>query len=150
MTINLYTNTSDKKRMTKSIKSVGTYTIHLKEPTTVENPGITLSGVTLGQLAQVNYAYIPEFKRYYFVSDKRADSASHITLDLNVDVLMSYKSEILSLQAIIQRQENKYNLYLDDGSFMVYANNLIQTLEFPNGFNDDDVSYIITILGGEH
>ena len=64
---------------------------------------------------------------------------------LSVDVLMTFRDEIKNMEAIIKRQENNYNLYLDDGIFKAYQNTKHKLLKFPNGFSD--FSYILALAG---
>ena len=68
-----------------------------------------------------NYAYIPAFRRYYFVSDVTAITSKLFQLTLNVDVLMSFKDEILMNTALIARNENDYSPLITDSRRNFYA-----------------------------
>ena len=69
-----------------------------------------------------NYAYIEEFNRYYFVTNVTSTYNGLWEIELHVDVLMSFKEGILNLNALVLRQENDYNLYLEDDDIpMEYA-----------------------------
>ena len=70
-----------------------------------------------------------------------------VRLTCHVDVRMSFKGEFLDLPAVVSRQEENYNLYLDDGSFMTYANPHVVTREFPSGFATP--CYLLTLAGGK-
>ena len=60
-----------------------------------------------------NYAYIADFKRYYFINDIRYDSGLWI-LQLNVDVLATYKTSIGSTSGYITRSASSGNGYIPD------------------------------------
>lgn len=66
-------------------------------------------------LLDVNYAYIDEFKRYYYINDKTFISNKIMRLSLNIDVLMSFKETILNQRGLIYRNEFEfYRLIKDD------------------------------------
>lgn len=68
-----------------------TYKCNLIEPTSFTAPDIAL--VVPAKPTAYNYAYIPEFSRYYFINDW-AYSAGLWRASLNVDCLASWKSYI--------------------------------------------------------
>ena len=61
-----------------------------------------------------NYAYIPEFNRYYFITDITSVNNQLWRIDMHVDVLMSYKDNILAQEVYVLRNENEYNEFLPD------------------------------------
>lgn len=72
-------------------------------------------------IAASNYAYITDFGRYYQIVDKRADENGLFTITLEVDVLMSYCSDIKQLRGIVARQKDNYDMYLNDSKIPVGA-----------------------------
>lgn len=72
-------------------------------------------------IAASNYAYITDFGRYYQIVDKRADENGLFTITLEVDVLMSYSSDIKQLRGIVKRQKDNYDMYLSDNKIPVGA-----------------------------
>lgn len=62
----------------------------------------------------VNYIYIEEFKRYYFVKDINIINSKLFILSCECDVLDSHKDELLVLDALIERNEFLYNNLLED------------------------------------
>lgn len=70
-----------------------------------------------------------------------------IRLECEVDVLMSFKDEIKNRNVIVNRQESKYNLYLDDSKYKVQNRTAILTKEFPSGFNT--AKYIVMGVVGK-
>ena len=131
--IKFYMNDSENNKIKKSIRETITVTGNLKENSTIINPEVLISTDVLNLLGS-NYAFISEFNRYYYVVDVISISNKLCLVKMKVDVLMSFKTEILSNNAIIQKSEHNWNLYLNDGSLKTYQYNSVETIKFPTGF----------------
>ena len=83
-----------------------TYECLLIEPTSVVNPNIAI--VDNSAPHKYNYAYIPEFSRYYFVNDWNYAGGRWLA-SLNVDTLASFKDEIGSSTQYILRSSAEFN-----------------------------------------
>lgn len=83
--------------------------IRLKQPVDIINPNIILrnDGFLL-----YNYAYIPEFQRYYFIENITNKNKDTFEILLKVDVLMSFKDDILLSKGYIVN-DSLGNKYLD-------------------------------------
>lgn len=143
MRIELYTNNSEVENLVKDLTTLQTLEGTLREATSILNPTIKIEGLT--DIDKINYMHIPEFGRYYFVNDIRSIRNNLFEVTAHVDVLMTYAEEIKQQRAVIKRQENVWNTYLDDGTFKAYQNPVIITKLFPNGFNDN--SYVLALSG---
>lgn len=75
----------------------------LRDGIDVVNPSII---ITYGTLPTFNYIYIPSLNRYYFVENVVAVRNNVYQLDLHVDVLYSFKTDILLQSGFISRNEN--------------------------------------------
>jgi hypothetical protein len=62
----------------------------------------------------------------------------------SVDVLESFKTQIKSQTAIVDKQESLSNLYFNDGSFRKDSREFYTVKTFPNGFNDNSEYILIT------
>lgn len=113
MQINLYTNYDTENTLHKSLPSPATVTGALKDGSSVAHPSITFE-VNSDVVPQVNYVYIPEFGRYYFVDDIRNLYNNIWQLSLRVDVLMSFKDDILQAEVVARRSSSSYDKYLPD------------------------------------
>ncbi len=142
MTINLYSNSSPANYVTKSISLVTSMEGTLRSPTSIINPVITIARESP---VGFNYVHIPDLERYYFVTGISSEANGLIVIACHVDVLMTYASAIRSATAIIKRQENQFNLYLDDGIFKAYQNTKHKLLRFPNGFNRE--CFVLALAG---
>ena len=118
----------------------------LKVQTSIIDPTIIIESSDAVNLLKCNYMTIPSFNRSYFISDIKSVSNKLWEIYAHVDVLDSFKDEILANTAIIARQEKEWNLYLDDGTFKSYQNPLVMTQTFPQGFNSQE--FILITAGG--
>ena len=143
MTINLYINKSEKERVSKTLSNEKTFTGTLREQTSIIDPVISIE--TAENISGYNYMYIPEFGRYYYIRGIDSVKNNLWKVSAHVDVLMSFKSQILQNSGVIERQENKWNLYLPDPDFQTSNKTQIQTKKFPKGFGNR--SYILVISG---
>lgn len=117
----------------------------LKESTSILKPVIKIK--TDQSIITYNYMYIAEFQRYYFIDDIVSDHNNYWSVSGHVDVLETYSSGILAQSAVIKRQQNVYNLYLDDPDFHTYNKERIQTLKFPNNAFMKSLQYILVTNG---
>ena len=132
MEIKLYSMTSERNRLGKSKTEITTLSGSLKNQCNILNPSIIVEYIPP---ANFNYFYIPEFSRYYFVTNITYITNSIVEITGSVDVLDSYEQAIRSNYGVIQRQENIFNLDLYDKSFLTQQNTQLQVKQFPNGFN---------------
>lgn len=144
MTIKLYINRSDKNVLDKNITQVGSdITGTLRDDCSVVDPVIKVEGLA-ANITGVNYAYIQEFNRYYYINNITC-TGPFFELNMHVDVLKTYAQEIRENKAVISRQQNKYNLYIQDGVFKTEAFPHIQVAQFPTGF--DSFNFVFTVAG---
>jgi len=143
MDIELYYNSSDDRCINKELKWDITLTGDLKEETSIINPVIT---ITKEAVIRANYAYIPQFKRYYFIKNIDSIRTKTWRVYLEVDPLMSFKADILALKVVVNKQSLIKNgdEYIDDGS-LVTDNLMFKTVyNFADGFNNTGEYILIT------
>lgn len=134
MILTLYSNNSENIRMDKQLTEIASLTGTLKEETSVIDPVIIVSDID-SYVTLINYAYIQEFKRYYFVTNIHSVRNNLWRLSMHVDVLETYKLDIRENSGIIERNESLYDLQLNDGLFRTRQNPRIVQQVFPSGFN---------------
>lgn len=142
--VQFYINSSENNRLTKDIALQTTLTGTLKNECSVVDPIVLVAG-NVSTFSGINYMYIPEFKRYYFINNVRSIRSNLVEITGHVDVLMSFADGIRSNSAIIKRQEGQWNLYLNDGSLKCYQNPLILTKAFPSGFSTQE--FVLAVAG---
>lgn len=144
MNIVLYKNASDNNTIGKSLSGAITLSGVLRDESSILSPNFRIASNS--NIAQYNYAYIESFGRFYFMT-VTVERTGVWSLDLEVDVLESFKTEILSLEATLLRQENDFNLYFSDPEWKVYETQQIVTRDFPEGF-DNIGTFYLTASGG--
>lgn len=124
----------------KTMNEVSRMNITMKKTEDIENPTIVLTdtGVTF------NYAKIPFFNRYYFVDKFKRGTNGLITIDLSVDVLETYKDDILNSPATIT---TKTGIGYQDGTVDVDARKTITTQKSDTVLGDE-TSIVLSTIGG--
>ena len=135
MTIKLYNNLSDKIVVDKNITQQGSdVTGTLREDCSIIDPVIKMSAVGTYLLTS-NYAYISDFGRYYYITNIVC-VGDLFEVHMHVDVLMSFRGDIRTNNAVVSRQQKQYNLYLQDGVFKTYSQPHYEIKQFGTGFTD--------------
>lgn len=137
VTLNFFHNSSDTNVLNKNLINGATISAVLKEDTSEEEPVFILSNANYNDY--YNYLYCEELERYYFVAPPVHLQAGRVQLQCSVDVLETYKDDILNLRATVARNETYKNGYLMDGGYNSLAYEKVVTLPFPNGFQQDSV-----------
>ena len=140
----LQRNNSEMNRVSKSVDNILTVSGTLKEDTSIIDPVIKIE-CELSNVTGCNYISVPAFGRSYFVTNIRSIRNGLVEFACHVDVLSSFATSIRSNTAIIKRQENSWNLYLNDGSFKIYQNPNVLTKAFPSGFTTQE--FVLAIAG---
>ena len=144
MVITLYNNASEKNKISKSLTVVETLTGSIKESSSIIRPEITIERATP---TGFNYCYIDEFDRYYFVNDVTVIRDNIMRLSLYVDVLESFKTEILSQNVIIDKNTNDIDKYLPDENWLVNVKTKTDIINFSNGLLESGEFILITAGG---
>ena len=149
--MNLYHNAAEPNRVDKSsfLTSVGTLSGALRAPCSIKSPSIVIQQTSIPRF---NYVYIPAFYRYYFVSNVTSINYKLWQIDLEVDPLMSYKAGVITLSAVIARQEFDYNADLVDTQLPLQKDVAVDIHEFATTPFDTTTateirSYVLTVIG---
>lgn len=143
MNIKLYYNSSDNRCINKTLELEFSIDGTLREETSIISPIINIKNI---EPLRYNYAYIPQFKRYYYINNIESVRNGIWRLYLDVDPLMSFKADILALKVVVNKQSLAVNgdEYIDDGS-LVTDNLMFKTVyNFTNGFNNTGEYILIT------
>lgn len=122
------------------------YDVVFKNGADISNPQITISA-TYANVQNANYAYM--LGRYYWITAKNLFRENYIILQLKVDVLATYKTEIGSSSLYILRSSAEFdgtirdNLYPPTAS-VTYSNEL----EFSNMPGDYSSGYYLVNIAG--
>lgn len=143
MEIRLYNNKSDNRCIRKELISGISVSGNLREECSVIEPLINFEH---DGLMTYNYAYIPDFRRYYFIKKITNIRANVWAVEFEVDPLMSFKGDILALDVVVDKQSSETvgDEYIDDGSLITRCESFTTVYNFSNGFNESPEYILIT------
>lgn len=150
-----YINESDYRKITKSLQQIGTVQdVKFKDDTELVNPTISIRNPVDSNNVETrldidsNYVYLEQTGRYYYINDVTY-SQGRIYMRLKCDVLMSFQKAILAQPAILKRNANLKNAYLQDDKFNVYEFTNVRTVGFPEnmGFSKNKQEFILAVVG---
>ena len=111
MDITLYKNVSDNNVINKTITEPMTITGSYKGKVDILTLSLLLN--FKGDFLY-NYCFVKDLNRFYYIDNISYYPKNIVELELKIDVLMSYKDEILNGVSDITTLEN-YNNYTNDG-----------------------------------
>lgn len=115
MNVTFYNATFNRKRVQKALPSGTTITASVKDVCDLHDPVIRL--VHDASHVHFNYAYVPDFGRYYYVDPPEIDGKEDIFY-LHVDQLMSFANDIKASKGIATRSQY-YNKNIADSLVML-------------------------------
>lgn len=151
MNVTLYRTRDPREKVTKTLTSVvvlNNATVRSPDGISIMDPVITIAS-TSPTFFSVNYMYISQFNRYYFITSIKEIRNGLVEIKAHCDVLMTYSAQIRNLKATIARQENKFNLYLPDVAFKAYAYQKQQIKKFPNPLTGAN-NLVLVVAGGDN
>lgn len=130
MTVTFYNYNDKFNILNKELNDGTNLEILFKDVTDVIYPTLTLN---FTGAFNFNYCYIPNLKRYYFINKIDIVRNNIIKIELKLDVLMSYKTQILNSKANITETDNK--LYAN--SYSSNNENIVTKYDLLNPFTKD-------------
>lgn len=139
----LYNNMSDINVIGKNLINAQRVNITLKDTTNILRPSLELVTPVLN----FNYFYIPTFSRYYFIDDKSIIRNGLLRVVGRVDVLESYKQDILNSYGLVLKAK-EFNPYY--GTYESEVRTQERIINFENNFNEEGQIVLITVNGGDN
>lgn len=99
---------STKQISTETAKDIPN--VYLKKPTSVINPTFLLST----DVTAYNYVYVVEWQRYFFVNEITSVNDDIWEVSCVIDSLATWKTDILSYNAFVERSASSYNMQFND------------------------------------
>lgn len=143
MIMKMYNTSDSNNTINKTLANETEFNIKLKGNTSITQPVVVLHS---NSIILFNYAYIPEFNRYYFIDKIELFPNGIYNITLNVDVLESFKNDIKNSYGMISKQTN-INNYYNDG----YESEIKKEVDLYRSnitFNLDTKEKVLVTIGG--
>ena len=143
MEIKLYITEDSDTVMNKDLTLIATFDIQMRDTQNVSAPILILGEIEGVDLKTVNYAYIDEFKRYYFIRTITVGQNNIYTLSMECDVIETYKEDILNSSALISRR-----VAAGDYGDMAVSSEVrkeVEVFKSTRGFNKDKTIILSTV-----
>lgn len=111
MKIKLYNTRSTNNTIGKVLTDELETEIRLKSATNIKTPIVLLFSENFPHF---NYAWLDDFNRYYFITNIESFPNHIYQLTLSIDVLETYKTDILNSSGFISKQETINPYYNTD------------------------------------
>lgn len=99
----------------------------------VDESGNDLSININVKITDINYCYIPSLSRYYYVTNIILVTSELFRLELQEDILMSFKSQFRELEAFVTRNQFTYNALVKDDLASFYYDKFIVYYDMNEG-----------------
>lgn len=144
-TIALYQYTGDSRVVSKQLgAAVSEHTFLLKDGCSIDKPTISFSAPA-NIMATLNYAYIADFGRYYWITDRNSTVNGVVELTLESDPWMSFDAQLRGVTATVDRSASNWQGFLYDNGYQLLAYKTAAIRNFPNAIDDDTM--ILTTVG---
>lgn len=145
MEIVLYVTGSEKHAIYKNLQNGIEFIGSLRGESSVINPVVLIE---MENPSQYNYCFIPEFNRYYFITDITSVRTGLWRISCSVDVLMSFQSQILNLDVIVVDDTSPdKETYINGEQWKATVKTKTDVINFPYGLLDSG-EYILITSGG--
>lgn len=138
MTAILYNNVSDSREINKNLTELSTINITLYLDTNVVTPVFKVKNF----INNANYMYVPDLHRYYYINNYTLSNQC-VYLHCSVDVLMTYKNQILNNTYLIKRNEFLKDNRLVDNEIPVSCKKQIVTQAVSDDFISQSIQCFI-------
>ena len=146
-TISLFKTVSENNRVVKTLTYEKQLSGELRNQTSVLNPSIIIESAD--NISTYNYAYIPEFSRYYYITEIISVRTNCWVVSMRCDVLMSYKDEIRSMNVILNNtQETGISNYISSPNWVNLVKTKTDIKTFPKGLSNEG-EFILITAGGD-
>lgn len=124
---------------------------YLKDPTSIIKPTLIIQGADSTfegkQFPDYNYCYIKDFHRYYFITNVTSISALVWQIDCEVDVLATYRKEILATKAFVMYAQQGFNSMIPDSRLPRTDKSATSVLKVPFTPYSRAGIFLLTVVG---
>lgn len=144
-TIALYQYTGDSRVVSKQLgAAVSEHSFLLKDGCSIDKPTISFSAPA-NIMATLNYAYIADFGRYYWIVDRNSTVNGVVELTLESDPWTSFAAQLRGVTATVDRSASNWQGFLYDNGYQLLAYKTAAIRNFPNAIDNDTM--ILTTVG---
>lgn len=141
MQITLY-NFSKRVNSTKQPTQGTIKNVNLKSECSIYNPIFTFSN------NETNFNYIKAWDRFYYVTDIKHTPNNYIEVSCSIDLLASYKSNILNTNAFVLFSTNQFNSSIVDNRLSSNKNVIVKSTTANLSFTSSLVKrHIVSYIG---
>lgn len=143
---------SFKKRVNSTAQPSGgsVFSCYLKNETGIINPTFIFDFKS-ENAPNYNYAYIPDFNRYYFINEWTWIEGNW-NASMNVDVLATYKTDIGQSSLFITRSSASSNGFITDNLYPLTAQSHFETIYAESPWETDNIGngrFIVCVQSGD-
>lgn len=149
MQVKLYVVNETEDFLKKSLHNEETIEqVTLLENTSVDTPEIVLRASDIATFIDFNYAYIPQFKRYYYIQNRIFMRGQNVKLILESDAMYTWKNGILKSYQLIERQQHDINKYLADNEIPLEYSKAFKYYKIGDAVSDfNNPMYVLQTAG---
>lgn len=148
MLVRFYKNFKKQTNETKIPSSSALYTefnLYLKDKCSITHPVFLIDHID----TEFNYAYIPAWKRYYFIGNINLSNNEIMELTLDVDPMASYRSDIFNYSIYVERAASDHDGTLIDNLYPTTTEVTVDQANISDIFNNNTSlgapRYLITV-----
>lgn len=144
MNVEFYTCSDDPRKINKTMQLVTTANCAVYDGCSITAPSIMLRYDT--NIIKSNVFKIPEWDRWYSIADYNVDNAKTLHVPGMIDVLYTYKDQILECDATAIRNEGVGKpTYIPDSSLPLYPeSDYVTSLSIGNYAISGNYHYLLT------
>lgn len=143
MNITLYKITDATNKLEKTLENGIIISGTLRAQTSIINPKFKLGF----DCSAYNYIYVPAFNRYYFITNITTINNNIWEIECAIDVLMTYKDNIKSLDAILSNGANP-NPYNTDADYPREVRTNVKRIDFNYTFVRNNYMVMVAVGSG--
>ena len=141
--ITLYHNADERRVLNKRISDARVFDVILKEETSSLNPQIILQSDY--DLSTYNYAFIDVTNRYYYCTITLMENGLFV-INMEVDVLMSYRDGIKNLIGLVERveQANYRNKDIPNNDIITQRGTTTKIIKYERSLDKNNQYVLVT------
>lgn len=143
--VEMYVNLSEPNKINKSLRTGPIYSGSLRDGTSILDPVVMIEA---GTLVGYNYAHIPLFGRYYYITNVVSLRTGLWEVSMHTDPLMTYRSQLMAVSVILDTSTRTgADEYLTGPQFVARAKESTTVIPFPSGLAQNGEFILITAGG---